>query len=587
MKKPLLFTIFMAIALFGMAQTVVFSDNFDSYTAGSYLAQSNSAWTTWQNLPGSSEDGVITSAQAASAPNSLYISGSNDQVYPFGNYTTGHYTIAFNYYVPSTGNGAYFNIQHVLLQQWAFECYFYNTGSGYVSVNNTTYQFTYSCDTWFPILVDVDMDIDQVSLTINNTLVQTWAFSSTTADPGVNQLAGINFYAGSPSNNLSGTYYVDDFVVTELNAALIGEFAVSPDSLYTTIAPDASDNLSLTLSNPGTGTTDYLILPTYDIPDPVISDVNPVELQHFYFSDVNPTFIGFSSGHTYEIAIGLPADMLLPHIGKALREIYFYMPSGITNAKVEVFNMKHPLLDAGPGDLIREQTFVPDSGWNYVELDQPVIIDGSTLWVGIWIEQPAGVYPIGLDGNTANDYSAWYRGVPATTWSSATTSSVFGTYQGNLLIGAVVTGDPITPWINISPLEGTLQAGGNLNQTVTVSASGMNTGEVRTAKLHCYSSDINNREVIVPVTLSTTEVSVNEHNQIEVSVYPNPSSDYLNLSADLILRVEVFNMAGQKVLDNTCNDSHVVIPTSNLTAGTYLVTVTTNSGKTSKKVIIR
>ena len=92
MKKGLLFFLLMfAATSFMFAQTVVFSDNFDSYTAGSHLAQSNSAWTTWSSAPGSSEDGVISSAQAASAPNSLYISGSNDQLYPFGNYTTGHY----------------------------------------------------------------------------------------------------------------------------------------------------------------------------------------------------------------------------------------------------------------------------------------------------------------------------------------------------------------------------------------------------------------------------------------------------------------------------------------------------------------
>ena len=120
MKKCLLsLLVLFAATSFAFAQTVVFSDNFDSYTAGVHLAQSNPAWTTWTNSPGSSEDGVISNAQAASAPNSLLVSGSVDQVFPFGNYTTGHYTVSFNMYIPSTGNGAYFNIQHVLLQQWS------------------------------------------------------------------------------------------------------------------------------------------------------------------------------------------------------------------------------------------------------------------------------------------------------------------------------------------------------------------------------------------------------------------------------------------------------------------------------------
>ncbi|MBR2772646.1 MAG: hypothetical protein IKD78_11675, partial [Bacteroidales bacterium] len=112
MKKLVFFSFLMLAAVsFGVSQTVVFSDNFDTYTVGSHLAQSNSAWTTWTNDPGSDEDGVITNTQFSSAPNSLLVSGAVDQVYPFGNYTSGHYTVTFNMYVPSTGNGAYFNIQ--------------------------------------------------------------------------------------------------------------------------------------------------------------------------------------------------------------------------------------------------------------------------------------------------------------------------------------------------------------------------------------------------------------------------------------------------------------------------------------------
>ena len=52
-------------------------------------------------------------------------------------------------------------------------------------------------------------------------------------------------------------------------------------------------------------------------------------------------------------------------------------------------------------------------------------------------------------------------------------------------------------------------------------------------------------------------------------------------------RVEVFNLAGQKMMDNEYNDSRVVLDASHLTSGTYMVTVTTNSGKTTKKVVVR
>ena len=84
MKKHLLFwAVMFAISSFVTAQTVAFSDNFDSYPVGSHLSQVNSAWTTWTGTPGGSDDGIISSTQAYSTPNSLYIEEEIDQLYPF------------------------------------------------------------------------------------------------------------------------------------------------------------------------------------------------------------------------------------------------------------------------------------------------------------------------------------------------------------------------------------------------------------------------------------------------------------------------------------------------------------------------
>lgn len=50
---------------------VSFSDNFESYTNGAYLAQSNSKWSTWSNKPGTGEDAKITDEQAKSGKQSV------------------------------------------------------------------------------------------------------------------------------------------------------------------------------------------------------------------------------------------------------------------------------------------------------------------------------------------------------------------------------------------------------------------------------------------------------------------------------------------------------------------------------------
>ena len=581
MKIIVFFSFLMLAAVsFGVAQTVVFSDNFDTYTVGSHLAQSNSAWTTWNNLPGSSEDGVISNVQAASQPNSLLVSGDVDQLYPFGNYTTGHYTVTFNMYIPSTGNGGYFNIQHVLKQQWSYECYFYNNGTGYLTVGGDSIPFSYPSNAWFPVVMDVDLDQDQTSLSIYNVMVHTWPFHYTSelTTGGVNQLAGIDLYAGAPSG--TGTYYVDDFTVTEVSAALVGEFAVNPTTLSTSLAPNTTGTMTTEFSNSGTAATDYKIVATYDIPNPNTTSTGGTQLA--YCTDPT-TYIGFNNNTQLDLAIGFPSSLLQSHIGETLQMIAVYLNDGdtLTDAKIRVFGMSNPLWAEGPGEMLYEQTFVPVDGWNYVYLTTPVIIDGGDLWFGTWIDQPAGSFPISMDEYTsADDYNAWYR--TGNTWHKHFTNFEYG-----LSIVGFIDGTPITPWLSVSPATGSIAAGGNASPTITANASGMVLGETHTAKLHCYSSDFNNKEVVVPVTLTITNVEVDEHNRIAVSLYPNPTVDQVQISADRILRVEVFNLAGQKMMDNEYNDSHVVLDASRLTAGTYIVTVTTLSGKTTKKVVVR
>lgn len=586
MKKNVLslLILFAATVSFSFAQTVVFSDNFDSYTAGSHLAQSNSAWTTWQNLPGSSEDGVISTAQAASAPNSLLVSGSVDQVYPFGNYTTGHYTVSFNMYIPSTGNGAYFNIQHVLLQQWSFECYFYNNGNGYLKIGGSSINFTYPSNAWFPVVMDVDMDQDEASLTINNVVISSWPFHYT-ADAttgGVNKLAGIDLYAGSPTNNVSGTYYVDDFVVTEVSAALVGEFSVPTENVNISLNPNSTASETVTLSNPGTGGTDFYIIPTYEIPNPIPNPSNVTEMQYCY--DDPYTFVGWNGeAADVDLAICYPASSLQMHIGKTLNEIHFFVNGTLlSTAKVRIYAMNNSLLHAGPGAVVYEQTFVPDSGWNSIQLTTPYLIDGSDLWFGVWFVQPEGAYLVPLDGAFANDYSCWYK--RGASWYNRFTNN---DYDYNLCLGGIISGSSITPWLSVDPATGSINAGANVNATVTVNSNGMELNETRTAKLHCFSSDVQNGEVVVPVYMSVTDVSVNEHNQIEVKVYPNPASDFVQVNSDNIERVDIFNMLGQQVFSQSYGDNHVVISTTGMAPGNYVVKVTTSTGMITKQVVIK
>ena len=581
MKKIVPFFLLMIAAMsLTFAQTVVFSDNFDSYTVGSHLAQSNSAWTTWSNLPGTDQDGLISSARAASLPNSLYISGSTDQVYPFGNYATGHYIVSFNYFVPSTGNGAYFNIQHVLLNEWALGCNFYNHGSGYLKVGNNNYSFTYPIDEWFPIVLDFDMDNDQASLTLNDIAILTWPFHYQELDTnGTNQLAGINFYAGTPNNDAygSGSYYVDDFTVTELSAAQIGEFAISSEGIHVSMNLGDTTTESFTMNNAGNGVTDFRVVTTYNIPNPNPTSTGVHTIK--YCSETNANTWGWYNfdNAPVEIAIGYPSDSLQGHIGKTINEIdvYFTSPE-VTTASVRVYAMGNSLLHPGPGELLYEQSFDPDSGWNYVQLTNPVLLDGSDLWIGTRFLHPIHTLPVAVDYGETNEFSGWTN-----------TSSYWTRYNNNYLIMGKIDGTPITPWITVSPASGIINAGSDVSATVTVNSNGLAEDGTHTATLHCYSNCLDNSEVEIFVSLSVSDISVNEHNQIEVSVYPNPASDIVRISSDQIERVEIYNIMGQKVFDKFYDDSHIVIPTNGIAPGTYAVTVYTSGEKVTQQVIIK
>lgn len=77
-----------------------------------------------------------------------------------------------------------------------------------------------------------------------------------------------------------------------------------------------------------------------------------------------------------------------------------------------------------------------------------------------------------------------------------------------------------------------------------------------------------------------------DFNAADFKFYPNPVKDVLNLSYDQnIKNVAVFNLLGQKVLENTINANTTQMDMSNLASGSYLVRVTSDNQTKTIKVI--
>jgi len=194
MKKTTLFIASVFLCSSSFAQ--LFSDNFDSYAAGSYLGPQSTSWSTWSGTEGATEDVTITNNNANSAPNSIYLAstaaagGPQDVILKFGQvYNSGIFTLQSDYYI-NAGKNAYFNLQAAatLGQVWALNV---NMDAGQVSIDdgNTPNLAvgSYTDATWFTLKIEANLTLHVWKAYVNGALIGTWV-------NGVNAVAAADFY---------------------------------------------------------------------------------------------------------------------------------------------------------------------------------------------------------------------------------------------------------------------------------------------------------------------------------------------------------------------------------------------------------
>ena len=89
----------------------------------------------------------------------------------------------------------------------------------------------------------------------------------------------------------------------------------------------------------------------------------------------------------------------------------------------------------------------------------------------------------------------------------------------------------------------------------------------------------------VPVAVSNP-VGVSAMEEITGSVFPNPASDFVKISASSIMEIELYNSYGKLVLRNNYNNCNVVLlDIEELPKGIYLVEIETYKGKRIEKIV--
>ncbi|MBP5526862.1 MAG: T9SS type A sorting domain-containing protein [Bacteroidales bacterium] len=94
-------------------------------------------------------------------------------------------------------------------------------------------------------------------------------------------------------------------------------------------------------------------------------------------------------------------------------------------------------------------------------------------------------------------------------------------------------------------------------------------------------------DVHIDVRPRTNDIPDDQQVTAEVSIYPNPTDGEMNIEADGITHVEVFDAQGRRVFSRRCNSDCRTLNICPLPAGLYTVRVITNIGIKTEKVIVR
>jgi hypothetical protein len=589
MKKILFSTFLLLIVVFAVrAQTVLFQDNFESYTTGGFLAQqATSGWTTWSNQPGGGEDAVISTDQAHSPTKSVYIaSTADDIILKLGNKTSGKYSVKFYYFIP-TGFGAYFNIQHFEApgNEWAIEVYFGNNGTGNTSVNSIEVPFSHLMNTWIEVEAIVDLDLDDASLYIDGTLIRNWVFSmQSNAPTGTKQLGGVNFYGGAISGQ-TPKYYFDDVTFTQL---VVGSEPPTISLSTTNIATDGTANEVFTVSNTGDQQMTFIAYPIFPESgtkakkqsDQFVKADKANELS--YLSGLLSSGLGYGGTVTVRSAVKFDYLFVKPFIGRELVSVTIGvndLPAGVT--KVQVYD-RGSFSTPGAGILLAEKPFTVTTPVSEVTvtLDTPIYLDGRDIWLG-WVgDATGGTYPIGMDEGPK---------VPGVNWTSTGPgwTEVGSTIDNNLYIMGTLQGSSIHQWLSVSPQNGVLNGGAQQSLTASFDVTGMITGNyLAKIVIGCNDQTAEYSEIDVHLTIGA---SVNDNNEnVSVMVYPNPLRETLNLLSNTEMNtVHVYSITGTLVRTYHPKSEKFSFPVSDLPGGMYSIVITTPFENIEHKIVIK
>jgi hypothetical protein len=202
---------------------LVYTENFDSYTAGTLLG-GQGGWFPWGDNPDANAN--VTSDQSRSPANSVEIVGLSDMVHQWTNVNYGNCTFRVWSYVPSDYVGQNMLILLSLYagdsSKWDLQLVFNSETlllEDYDSVNSTPYMI----GAWGEIRVEIDFINDLQKVYYNDVLWLSKSWINGTSGGGILNLGGVDLFANGASK-----VYWDDMSIWATEAPAEPELAIGP-----------------------------------------------------------------------------------------------------------------------------------------------------------------------------------------------------------------------------------------------------------------------------------------------------------------------------------------------------------------------
>lgn len=608
MKKLLLSSLFAIFCMFqAQLQTVIFSDDFETYSVGDKLAQTSSLteWTTWSGATGGTEDPAISNTWAVSGSNSVKIIPNNDLVLDLGDKTTGRYQIEFKILI-STAKIGYFNLLNDFAGAnsiWAFQAYFKAAGAGSVDAGGAeSATFSYTAGQWNSVNLIVDLDDDFATFYFNGTEVVSWVFSKGTFGAGtLHKLDAVNFYGEAGSE-----FFIDDVVVTE-QLSMTG-----PLNLQATLNVE---DIDLTWNSPAGATPDSYVI----VANNAVIATNVLDTFYTYLNAYPGDYDFTVKAHYNGLGYSQQSNIAEITIAGGVVRNYVLLEEGTgtwcpycPGAAMGLEQMYDENLDIAviayhEGDPYETTQSLSRLGYYGITTYPSVLFDGGNIISGgsNTVSMYSSYKPVfdekilipSLYSMTMDVYQT-----SSTTYTATIDITQYNDYFTGpfKLYGAVTESSILVNWQGQNHLDFVFRemfpstSGVSVDFSTDTTYNGMITFELDTSWVRNNCSFVvflqhpSTKKVLQTAIIDMATISdVSQFGLPSVVVRPNPASEFVSIYADQLEEITIMSLTGQTVLVQKANQDEMHLPVDHLPSGIYMISIKSAGNYTIRKLVIQ